>query len=436
MEREKILQKHLLYCTIALKFAKILNKNTHFWGKCINFYGLQGVRATISYNAYRVGNIGRSAKVCNLCRMGGSNRRLSAMRRVLLKWAESHGRRMPWMEDRDPYKVWLAEVVLQQTRVEQGLPYFRKLVRKYPDVFRLAAVQERVFFKDWEGLGYYQRARNLLKAARYIVDQRRGVLPTTYEEWLRLPGVGPYTAAAVMVFAFERPYSVIDSNVARVLARLWNVAGDVSRAPQRQELHVLYEKWRGRHSPSEFAQALLDFGALHCVAIRPNCTSCPLQEYCMAYARNVVHEIPRRRKTSRAHVYFHYLLIEDHRQRVFVTQRKNGTFWSGLYEFPVVESQEDFFDEMGLIRYVEPHAGIRMMLNYTGLERHQVLSHRMVHARLYRLRTMEGMQVQDFIQRIATKGLWADADQLKMLPMSKLMDSYRRWWLGQLTQSL
>ncbi len=366
--------------------------------------------------------------------MGGSDRRLSAMRRVLLKWAESHGRHMPWMEDRDPYKVWLAEVVLQQTRVEQGLPYFRKFVQKYPDVSHLAAVEESVFFKDWEGLGYYQRARNLLKAARHIVAQRGGEMPTSYEEWLRLPGVGPYTAAAIMVFAFERPYPVIDSNVARVLARLWNVAGDVSRAPQRQELHALYEKWRGRHSPSDFAQALLDFGALQCVAMRPDCASCPLQSYCIAHAREVVDDVPPRRKTLKEQVYFHYLLIEDHRHRVLVTKRRNGTFWSGLYEFPVVESKEAFLDEKGLIAHLAAATTSRVMLHYTGLERHQVLSHRRVHARLYRFSVFEGVGEHDFIQHYK-QGMWADAAQMKLLPMSRLMDFFRQWWLGQITQS-
>jgi len=234
-----------------------------------------------------------------------------------------------------------------------------------------------------------------------------------------------------MVFAYEAPHPVVDSNVTRVLARIWGVAGDVSRSSHRVKLHLLYEKWRGPHSPSRFAQALLDFGALHCTALRPKCTSCLLQQYCVAYAQGRVHEIPPRRKMIKEHVYFHYLLLEDHRRRVFVTRRRSGTFWSGLYEFPVVESEESFMDEEGLIGQIAAHARDRLTLHYTGMGNRQVLSHRMVHARLYRFSSMDSEQVQDFIERFSNGGMWADARELRALPMSKLMDGFRQWWLGQ-----
>ncbi len=257
----------------------------------------------------------------------------------LLGWYRPDRRPMPWKEESDPYRIWLSEVILQQTRVEQGLPYFQRFVAAYPTVHDLAAAPDEAVMKRWEGLGYYSRARNLLAAARQVVSDYGGAFPDTYLGLKALPGVGPYTAAAIASFAFGRPVAVLDGNVYRVLARYGADATPVNTGKGRVHFQALVDEALGEHPAARFNQAIMDFGALVCTPKRADCGRCPLAETCRARQSNTVYDFPRKgKKGARRDRYFHYLVIVDGSGRYLLEQRGAGDIWESLFQFPLVET--------------------------------------------------------------------------------------------------
>lgn len=253
----------------------------------------------------------------------------------IIAWYSKNARDLPWRKTKNPYVIWLSEIILQQTRVAQGLPYFYRLLEAFPSVLDLARAEEDYLFRLWQGLGYYSRARSLQKTAR-IIAEAGGEFPSTYLELVKLPGVGPYTAAAIASFAFDEPKPVVDGNVFRILARHFGLDVDILHASARKIFTDLADELIPTHQPAIFNQAIMEFGSLQC-SPSPNCPTCPLQFTCVAFSENRVQSLPlKSKKKSQKERFFAYFIIEKN-GKILVRQRATKDIWQGLWEFYLVE---------------------------------------------------------------------------------------------------
>lgn len=300
----------------------------------------------------------------------------------LLAWYRPERRPMPWKEAADPYQIWLSEIILQQTRVEQGLPYFQRFVAAYPTVKDLARAPDDEVMKLWEGLGYYSRARNLLRAARLVTDTFGGRFPNTYEGLRALPGIGPYTAAAIASFAFGRQVAVLDGNVFRVLARYTGDATPIDTGKGRKHFTDLAKRALGEADAARFNQAIMDFGALVCTPRRADCGQCPLAPNCTALATDRVYELPvKGKKLARRDRFFHYLVVTDGRGHYLIEQRTEKDVWQDLYQFPLIEARTIELTDRQLLAHPDwPTALPREAIN---LQRRSVIyRHQLTHQRI------------------------------------------------------
>ncbi len=264
---------------------------------------------------------------------------MDEMHSELIQWFGNHRRELPWRSHPTPYYVWLSEVILQQTRISQGLDYFNRFVGRWPSMTDLARASEEEVLKAWQGLGYYSRARNLHKCAQEVVRLYGGELPADYSLLEKLPGIGPYTAAAIASIAFGLPHAVVDGNVYRVLSRLFDVDTPINSSEGVKVFASLADELLDRTNPGRHNQAMMEFGALHCVPQHPDCLSCPLQPHCLAFAHHSVDDRPVKEKRLKVRTrYFHYLVVSD-AHRVCLRHRERGDIWQGLYDFPCVESE-------------------------------------------------------------------------------------------------
>jgi len=256
----------------------------------------------------------------------------------LIKWYELHKRALPWRETQDPYRIWLSEVILQQTRVNQGLPYFKRFVESFPTVQDLAAAHQEDILKLWQGLGYYSRARNLHVAAQQVVEMN-GIFPNSYKKLLDLKGVGDYTAAAIASFAFKEAVPVVDGNVYRVLSRIYGVNTPINETAGIKEFKELATKLLDKKTPDIYNQAIMEFGALQCVPKKPDCTICLFQSQCIAFKDDRIEELPVKiKKTKIKNLYHHYIVIQTPDNKTVLQERSQTGIWAGLYEFPFIES--------------------------------------------------------------------------------------------------
>lgn len=249
---------------------------------------------------------------------------------TILSWFREHGRVLPWRQTRDPYAIWLSEIILQQTRIEQGLPYWERFMRRWPTVEELAAASEDEVLREWQGLGYYSRARNLHTAAKQIVEV--GGFPRTLEGIKQLKGVGDYTAAAIGSIAFDIPAAVVDGNVYRVLARHYGINTPINTTEGKKEFAALAQSLLPAKQASAFNQAMMDFGAIQCTPSTPQCPSCPLAETCIALREGRVNELPVKQKTLKVkerHLTYVYIRYQG---ETAIHRRGEGDIWQGLYE--------------------------------------------------------------------------------------------------------
>ncbi|GAB3015034.1 A/G-specific adenine glycosylase [Niabella terrae] len=257
---------------------------------------------------------------------------------ILLKWNKiQNNRKMPWKGERDPYRIWISEIILQQTRVEQGLAYYQRFIADFPDVHRLAAAPEAAVFKRWEGLGYYSRCRNLMATARLIVDAFQGRFPDSYEGLLQLKGVGPYTAAAIASFAYNLPHAVVDGNVLRVLARVFGIEKPIDSTAGRKYFERQAAALLDRRHPGHYNQAIMDFGATVCKPAAPSCEQCVYQASCIAYQHNRITQLPVKEKKLKQRQRFFYFFVLRRGGKLALRQRTAADIWQQLYEFPVLE---------------------------------------------------------------------------------------------------
>jgi A/G-specific adenine glycosylase len=271
---------------------------------------------------------------------------MSSQQRALRGWFQRNRRAMPWRVTRDPYRIWISEVMLQQTRVAAALPYYRRFLKRFPNVRALARARTEEVLRLWAGLGYYSRARNLHRAAKVIVARHGGRFPREYEAALALPGIGRYTAAAVLSMAYGAPLAVLDGNVARVLARLDVVRGDL-RAPKRwRRLQARAQELLDVAGPGDWNQAMMELGATVCTPRRPRCGECPLARWCEAQRRGIAEQVPApRKKRAVVQVKIAAAVLLDARGRTLLV-RQNGGLFSGMWQFPAVEVKRDARNEL------------------------------------------------------------------------------------------
>ena len=261
---------------------------------------------------------------------------------LLMQWHfNNNHRQMPWKGETNPYKVWLSEIILQQTRVEQGWAYFERFISRYPTITALAAANDDEVFKLWEGLGYYNRCKNLLFTARLVTDKYKGVFPSDYETILSLKGVGAYTAAAIASFCFNLAYPVIDGNVLRVLARIFAIETPIDSKQAKPLFTQLAEKLLYKQNPGAFNQAIMDFGATVCKPALPLCSTCPLQKICKAYQTGMVHILPLKEKNLQRKTRWLTYFIFESGGSMLVHKRTAKDIWQNLFEFYLIETAAD-----------------------------------------------------------------------------------------------
>lgn len=260
----------------------------------------------------------------------------------ILLWYQKNKRNLPWRKTKDPYRIWLSEIILQQTRVAQGLPYYERFIERFPTVRDLANAQENEVLKLWQGLGYYSRARNLHATAKIVVKEYKGEFPKTYKGLLKLKGVGDYTASAIASICFDIPEPVVDGNVYRVLARYYGVDIPINSSKGTRYFKELARKVMNTEQIRDYNQAIMEFGAIQCAPKNPDCTGCPLNDGCLALQQNQIGELPKKiNKTKVRNRYFNYLVVVDPKNRTLLQQRKGKGIWQNLWEFPLLESKED-----------------------------------------------------------------------------------------------
>ncbi len=342
---------------------------------------------------------------------------------TLIAWYRKHRRELPWRETRDPYPIWISEVILQQTRVAQGTEYYLRFMERFATLQELAAAPEDELLKLWQGLGYYSRARNLHAAAQRVADEFGGVFPRSYDQVRSLPGIGPYTAAAICSFAYDLPTAVVDGNVYRFLSRLLDcdLAIDSSAGVRHfaQAAQTLLDACvAAGGSSAEFNQALMEFGSLCCTPARPDCTGCPLADRCLGLAAGRVAGLPvRRGKTTQRHRYFNYLNLIDRQGNTLLVQRAGKDIWQGLYEFPLIETAAPTgFDELTARKEFNDLVGEDFVLiKSVRMPKHQ-LSHQVIHALFHRLR-VGALPTNQAIRPVVT-------DQPDRLGVSRLTERY------------
>ncbi|MHB0754684.1 A/G-specific adenine glycosylase [Polaribacter sp. M15] len=260
---------------------------------------------------------------------------------TLIYWYLQNKRELPWRKTNNPYFIWLSEIMLQQTRVAQGLDYYNKFTTAFPTVFDLAKADESMVLKMWQGLGYYSRARNLHGAAKYIANELNGVFPTTYNEIIKLKGVGDYTASAIASFAFNELTAVVDGNVYRVLSRYFGIETAINSSVGIKEFKTLAQSLINKKQPAIYNQAIMEFGAIQCKPKKPLCMFCPLSDSCVALQKNIIEKLPvKEKKTKVRKRYFNYLVIQTEDDKTILYERKGKGIWQGLYQFPLIESNK------------------------------------------------------------------------------------------------
>lgn len=305
---------------------------------------------------------------------------------VLQTWYEKNGRDLPWRNTGDAYHIWVSEIILQQTRVSQGISYYHRFLKKFPRLEDLARARSDEVMHVWKGLGYYSRARNMHATAIRILNEYGGKFPSGYENILRLRGIGPYTAAAIASFAFNEPVPVVDGNVYRFLARLFGIVDSMSTAAGKKAATEKAGKIMNRKNPALHNQAMMEFGALQCTPFRPPCHACPFRKVCLAYITGRVNELPvKQKKPASAERYFNYVLLTGGPD-MLVKKREKQDIWQGMYELPLFEST--FPIEPGQLtrnewwKKMEERTGPLIMKYHTGIITH-VLSHRKIRAVFY-----------------------------------------------------
>lgn len=336
--------------------------------------------------------------------------------KALINWYSTNKRILPWRQTKNPYFIWLSEIMLQQTQVKQGLPYYEKFVKAYPTIFDLATSTEEEVLKNWQGLGYYSRARNLHSTAKYIANELNGKFPDTYQSLIQLKGVGDYTASAISSIAFNEAKAVLDGNVFRVLSRYFGIAEPINSSNGLKQFKALSQTLIDEDDPGTYNQAVMEFGALQCKPKNPDCNNCILLSSCVAKENKLVQTLPvKLKKTKIKHLFFNYLVFIDPEGFTKLEQRTAKGIWQNLFQFPLVESatSQDFSEFNQLISKVE--LSINEVSDYFLYKTEDIihkLSHRTIHAKFWII----------LLKNSLNEGL--HHSQLEAYPMPVLLDKF------------
>jgi A/G-specific adenine glycosylase len=342
----------------------------------------------------------------------------------VIKWYHVHKRDLPWRNTTDPYIIWLSEIILQQTRVEQGMPYFQRFTEKYPGVADFAAASEDEILNMWQGLGYYSRGRNMHRTAQMVMEEHAGYFPKKYDELIKLKGIGEYTAAAISSFAANEVKAVVDGNVFRVLARFFGIEEPINSSKAKKLFTEIANDVIDRDDPSTSNQALMEFGALQCRPKNPLCGNCPLRISCQAFKLSVVDKLPRKlKKAPSRNRYFNYLVVLSE-GRILMQKRGGNDIWENLYQFPLFESEhpQDALQVLTSDKFKEMF-GEAVVLSVFGPVKH-VLSHQNINAQFISIDILNPN-----IDLIKNNFFFAELKDLEQLAQPQLIFSFVKKFL-------
>ncbi len=353
----------------------------------------------------------------------------SPFTQLLLNWNEYENHRpMPWKGEKDPYKIWLSEVILQQTRVEQGWAYYEKFLKNFPSIFQLAAAKDEKVFKLWEGLGYYNRCKNLLFTARYIVKEFKGKFPISYEGLLLLKGVGPYTASAIASFAYNLPHAVVDGNVFRVFSRFYGIATAIDTKEGVEIFNKIAAENLSITLAGIYNQALMDFGATVCKPTAAQCPSCVMRKKCMAFTQNQVNLLPVKLKTIQKKNRFFDFFIFKQGDQFLIQKRAEGDIWSNLYQFYLIENEKLVAIDK---KYIQ-----KLILEPLAISRENIIS--LLPSSVYK-QTLTHQQIEarfivihlDKKPALFAKALWIKKEGFKKYPFPKIVNDFLKIGLAK-----
>jgi len=340
----------------------------------------------------------------------------------IVEWYDEYHRDLPWRNTQDAYKIWLSEIILQQTRVAQGLPYFKKFIHQYPDVQSLARAKEREVLRLWQGLGYYTRARNLHKCAKEVLEKYTGKFPDSFEELKKLPGIGDYTAAAIASFAYDKCVAVVDGNVYRVLSRVFGIATNIASPEGKMIFTKKANEVISTSEPALHNQAMMEFGAIHCTPLNPLCEECVFKKMCIAYKENLQCVLPvkiKKQKITRR--FFYYFLIRNS-GKILMTERKHKGIWKGLFDFPLHEEKKAISPESVLKEFFP-----KILIPESLLEKviskgyKHILSHQIIQARFLVI-DISSKEIPPSLAHFDAK--WFSFKQIEKLPKPVLITRY------------
>jgi A/G-specific adenine glycosylase len=329
----------------------------------------------------------------------------------LIAWYNQNKRDLPWRNTTDAYIIWLSEIILQQTRVEQGMPYFYRFAEKYPTVTAFAAANEDEILKLWQGLGYYSRGRNMLKTAQLVQQQYKGVFPVSYNELIKLKGIGEYTAAAISSFSSNEARAVVDGNVYRVLARYFGIYEPINSPKGKKTFQQIADEMLDNTKPALHNQAMMEFGAMLCKPKNPACGICPIRISCVAFKTNATTCLPVKLKTVKVRKrYFNYMLISDG-EKILMNKRNEGDIWANMYDLPLIETPE-LLETVELLQLPE----MEIFGNNISLKDNSaVIKHVLTHQQLY----IRFLMLENFPENLEKNWFYIEIENLKTLALPK-----------------
>lgn len=339
---------------------------------------------------------------------------------ILIKWYQDFKRDLPWRNTNDPYLIWISEVILQQTRVDQGMDYYLRFINRFPNIQSLAKAEENEVLILWQGLGYYSRARNLHFAAKQLMSEFNGIFPDKFEQVKKLKGIGEYTAAAICSFAFNKPHAVVDGNVYRVLSRVFGISSAIDTNLGKKEFNSLANNLLNKDLPSIHNQAIMEFGALQCTPSNPNCKICPLETKCCAFNNNNIANYPSKAKKNKTKKrFFSYLQISTE-DGIALTKRTKKDIWQHLYEFPLIETTEalniDQLINSDIFKALFEKKETVLITSPKKTYKH-ILSHQHIYAQFFKISVKELCNYSDKLDLIIVK-------DLQQHPISRLIEIY------------
>ncbi len=339
---------------------------------------------------------------------------------ILLSWNKNENKReMPWKGEKDPYKIWISEIILQQTRVHQGMSYYNRFIKSFPDVQSLASATERDVFKHWEGLGYYSRCRNLIASAKFISSKLKSKFPETFEDLLQLKGIGPYTASAIASFAYNQPHAVVDGNVFRVLSRFFGIEIPIDTSEGKKIYSILANDLLDKKVPGIYNQAIMDFGAIVCKPAQPLCDNCPLQAKCVAFKKEKVNDLPLKKKSIKRRKRFFTYLIAEYNNAFYVRKRITKDIWHGLYEFILLETErllsEKELQKMKIVKALFGESDL-VVTNFSKTFS-QKLTHQTITGKFFHISLAKPLKIVEGYDLLSK-------EEVELLPFPKFITAY------------